>query len=461
MAGCAVKFFDGGWVTLVLGGLLLLAMTTWARGRSRLLGALQQDGLALEPFIASLADSPLPRAQRTAVYPVADGSLVPQALLHNLKHNQVLHVRNLVLTVVFEERPWVPVAERVVVEPLDAGFWRVQLHFGFMDEPDVPRALATGDWAPLLGDPMQASWFLSRATVLPGRRPGMAAWRQRLFAGMARGAQQCGAQLPPARQRGGGAGHAGAAVGSGRRLGPVNCHAAGLGRWTVTPPAWAGGLSRRRLGPVDCHAAGLGRRMRISPSCATLATSVPSRRHRLQRGRSRGRRSRRANRSGTAASRRSGRSRWNHMAWSRLTPLHVALLASSVHAGAWPRSSGSSRWHRPAAPGAAAGSSGSGMRGAHPVQGLGRHRHRVEGVDRVHRAHVHRLRLPQVLLAPGRHAVDQAVGVTQVVVLLETLGRRRGGHAVLVGRAVLALLERRRHVEDRLAMLDGHHAPGR
>ena len=188
VAGCAVKFLDGGWVTLALGAALLLVMTTWARGRGRLLGALRQDGLALEPFIASLDSQALPRCERTAVYPVADGSLVPQALLHNLKHNQVLHARNLVLTVVFEQRPWVPVADRVTVEPLAAGFWRVQLHFGFMEVPDVPRALATGPWAHLLGDAMQTSWFLSRETVVPGPGAGMAAWRQRLFAGMARSA---------------------------------------------------------------------------------------------------------------------------------------------------------------------------------------------------------------------------------------------------------------------------------
>jgi len=188
VAGCAVKFLDGGWVTLALGAVLLLVMTTWARGRSRLLGALRQDGLALEPFIASLAGDALPRTDRTAVYPVADGSLVPQALLHNLKHNQVLHARNLVLTVVFAQRPWVAAADRVTVEPLAAGFWRVQLHFGFMDVPDVPRALATGPWAHLLGDAMQTSWFLSRETVVPGPGAGMAAWRQRLFAGMARSA---------------------------------------------------------------------------------------------------------------------------------------------------------------------------------------------------------------------------------------------------------------------------------
>ena len=190
VAGCAVKFLDGGWVTLALGAALLLVMTTWARGRSRLLGALRQDGLALEPFIASLETTSLPRSERTAVYPVADGSLVPQALLHNLKHNQVLHARNLVLTVQFAPRPWVAQAERLTVEPLGRGFWRVKLLFGFMDEPDVPRALADSRWTLLAGDPMATSWFLSRETVVPGHGPCMALWQQRLFAAMARRASR-------------------------------------------------------------------------------------------------------------------------------------------------------------------------------------------------------------------------------------------------------------------------------
>jgi len=192
VAGCAIKFFDGGWFPLAVGALLFLLMSTWALGRQRLLAGLRQHGLELEPFIASLSADALPRIDRTAVYPVADGSLVPQALLHNLKHNQVLHVRNLVLTVVFEERPWVPPAERRVITDLGHGFWRVHLHFGFMDLPDVPQALAGIELAGVAFTPMQTSWFLSRETVVPApvsaSGGGMAAWRGRLFAGMSRSA---------------------------------------------------------------------------------------------------------------------------------------------------------------------------------------------------------------------------------------------------------------------------------
>ena len=154
------------------------------------LDALRSDGLDLAPFVVSLDTTGLPRCARTAVSPVADADVVPQALLHNLKHNQVLHARNLVLTVHFAPQPWVPQGERLTVEPLGRGFWRVKLLFGFMDEPDVPRALADPRWTLLAGDPMATSWFLSRETVVPGRDHGMARWQQRLFAAMARRASR-------------------------------------------------------------------------------------------------------------------------------------------------------------------------------------------------------------------------------------------------------------------------------
>ena len=192
VAGCAIKLLDGGWFALAVAALLFGLMRVWSQGRARLLATLRRDGLALEPFIASLTDprsqDGLQRADRTAVYPVADADLVPQALLHNLKHNQVLHARNLVLTVVFAQRPWVPDAERLQIDSLGAGFWRVRLLFGFMDLPDVPRALALAAEAGLLLDPMSTSYFLSHETVLPPPARSPWAWRGRLFVGLTRGA---------------------------------------------------------------------------------------------------------------------------------------------------------------------------------------------------------------------------------------------------------------------------------
>ncbi len=188
VAGCLVKFFDGGWFPLALGALLFMLMVTWWRGRALLMQGIRRDGLALEAFVEQLAPESLPRAQRTAVYLSADGDTVPQALLHNLKHNQVLHARNVVLTVRFHDRPWVPEAERVQAQALTHGFWRVTVNYGFMDSPDVPRALALAAAQGLEVPAFETTWFLSRETVVPTAGGGMAAWRERLFAAMSRNA---------------------------------------------------------------------------------------------------------------------------------------------------------------------------------------------------------------------------------------------------------------------------------
>ncbi|CAD5374533.1 putative potassium transport system protein kup 1 [Rubrivivax sp. A210] len=188
VAGCAVKLFDGGWFPLVLGLLLFGLMCTWARGRAQLLASIRRDGLELLPFIEALEQETLPRVARTAIYPVADPDHVPQALLHNLKHYQVLHERNVILTVSFREQPWVPMHERVTVEALGRGFWRVRLHFGFMNIPDVPRALTLAGPLGLAIPVFETSYFLSRETVVPAAGGGMAGWRERLFAAMSRNA---------------------------------------------------------------------------------------------------------------------------------------------------------------------------------------------------------------------------------------------------------------------------------
>jgi KUP system potassium uptake protein len=188
VAGCAVKFFDGGWFPLALGLLLFGVMSTWSRGRDLLLKGIRRDGLELQSFIDGLDPRSVHRAGRTAVYPVADPSTVPQALLHNLKHNQVLHERNVVLTVVFHEVPWVPMEERVQVEALGHSFWRVTLNFGFMNTPDVPRALALTEAQGLRIPVFETSYFLSRETVVPTPGGGMANWRERLFAAMSHNA---------------------------------------------------------------------------------------------------------------------------------------------------------------------------------------------------------------------------------------------------------------------------------
>jgi len=188
VAGCAIKFLDGGWFPLALALLLFGTMSTWSRGRELLMNTIRRNGLALQPFIDSLDPRAIHRAERTAVYPVADPSTVPQALLHNLKHNQVLHERNVILTVVFREVPWVAMSERLEVASLGHGFWRVTLHFGFMQTPDVPRALTLAESHGLRIPAFETSFFLSRETVVPTPGGGMANWRERLFSAMSRNA---------------------------------------------------------------------------------------------------------------------------------------------------------------------------------------------------------------------------------------------------------------------------------
>ena len=182
VAGCAVKFFDGGWFPLALGLLLFVGMSTWARGRELLLNSIRQDGLDLREFVQSLDPTSMHRVERTAVYPVADPSTVPQAFLHNLKHNQVLHERNVVLTVKFHEVPWVGLDKRIEVTPLGHSFWLVVLHFGFMNTPNVPQALSLASSHGLQVPEFETTYFLSRETVVPTAGASMAAWREHLFA---------------------------------------------------------------------------------------------------------------------------------------------------------------------------------------------------------------------------------------------------------------------------------------
>ncbi len=188
IAGCAVKFFDGGWFSLVVAGLLFILMSTWQSGRRIVMQNIHRDGLDLEPFIATLSTENIQHANRVAVYMVSDAATVPQALLHNLKHNQVLHRCNIILTVQFKDIPWVTTKDRIQLEPLSNNFWRITINYGFMDTPDVPEALKS---CAQLGLPIplfETSYFLSRESIVTTSGGGMAAWRERLFATMTRNA---------------------------------------------------------------------------------------------------------------------------------------------------------------------------------------------------------------------------------------------------------------------------------
>ncbi len=185
---CMLKFWQGGWFPLVLGAFIFVAMATWRRGRELLMDSMRRDDPELLPFVTALSADAGHRVARTAVYAVANPDTVPQALMHNLKHNQVLHERNLILTVVFHDVPWIPFEERVQVTPLVPGFWRVQVNYGFINSPDIPQALELCRTQGLPVNLFETSYFLSREIVVPTRGAGMAHWREALFAVMSRNA---------------------------------------------------------------------------------------------------------------------------------------------------------------------------------------------------------------------------------------------------------------------------------
>jgi len=183
-----LKVEHGGWFPLVLGILVFAVMTTWRRGRELVLRQLKHGGLALTPFIASIAEHPPARVPGTAVFMTANLNVVPHALLHSLKHFKVLHEHNVLLSVETLETPFADAAERIEMRDLGYSFHAVTLRFGFMEDPDVPAALAACAPHGLAFDMMDTTFFLSRETVVATRRPGMALWRDKLFAFLARNA---------------------------------------------------------------------------------------------------------------------------------------------------------------------------------------------------------------------------------------------------------------------------------
>jgi KUP system potassium uptake protein len=188
VVSCSLKFVQGGWFPLVLGAAIFMIMATWRRGRELLIESIRHDDPELLPFITALTADHVHRVPRTAVYAVANPDTVPQALMHNLKHNQVLHERNLILTVVFHDVPWISFEERVQVKPLVSGFWRVQVNYGFKNTPDIPKALELCQPLGLPINLFETSYFLSREIVVPTKGTGMAHWRETLFALMSRNA---------------------------------------------------------------------------------------------------------------------------------------------------------------------------------------------------------------------------------------------------------------------------------
>ncbi len=191
-AANAVKVLDGGWFPLLIGAGMFVVMTTWQRGRHLLGERLREEAIELEPFIESVFISPPQRVSGTAVFLNAEKGSTPFALLHNLKHNKVLHEQNLFVTVQLHEVPWIGFDRRCEIEPLGHDCWQVTLHFGFKNDPDVPEALKLLEGRGVRLDEMETSYFLSRDLVVPSLGAGMALWRERLFAGMHRNAAAAG-----------------------------------------------------------------------------------------------------------------------------------------------------------------------------------------------------------------------------------------------------------------------------
>ena len=179
-----LKLFAGGWFPLLIGGVVFTLMMTWKRGRGLMAQAQQADALDLPSFLESVFVSPPVRVAGTAVFLTAEPGTVPNAMLHNLKHNKVLHEQNLFVTVRSHEVPWIAPGQRLQMEPLGHDCWAVTLNFGFKDEPDVPKALQLMRGHGCEMETMTTSYFLSRDVVTPTLGSGMAPWREKLFAQM-------------------------------------------------------------------------------------------------------------------------------------------------------------------------------------------------------------------------------------------------------------------------------------
>ncbi|MDD0810812.1 potassium transporter Kup [Curvibacter sp. RS43] len=179
-----LKLLDGGWFPLLIGGAIFSLMVTWKRGRSLLAEKQRADAIDLQSFLEAVFVSPPSRVEGTAVFLTAEPGSVPNALLHNLKHNKVLHQQNLFVTVRNHEVPWIGLDKRLSIETLGHDCWQVVINYGFKNDPDVPKALEQIRGRGCDIDAMSTSYFLSRDTVIPTIGSGMAPWREKLFAQM-------------------------------------------------------------------------------------------------------------------------------------------------------------------------------------------------------------------------------------------------------------------------------------
>ena len=196
-----LKIPDGGWVPLVIGIFIFTLMLTWKTGRNMLYSMLKNEAMAIDPFIAAVGAHPPLRVNGTAIFMTPNLDGVPHAMLHNLKHNKVLHEKMVLLTVKFLDYPHTSNEERVTVEDLPNEFYRVTVRYGFKDEPDLPRDLVLCAEQGLVLDAMDTSFFVGKEILIASNASGMAFWRKKIFIGLFRSAETITNQfkLPPNR----------------------------------------------------------------------------------------------------------------------------------------------------------------------------------------------------------------------------------------------------------------------
>jgi len=188
LASNALKIPEGGWFPLLIGGVVFTLLTTWKRGRSLLMKRLAEDAMPLDLFIQSIEASPPQRVSGTAIFLTSTPNRVPHALLHNLKHNKVLHERVVFLTIVMRDIPYVPDEDRGEVSDLGCNFYRLMADYGFKDDPDIPELLEDCGRKGFAFDMMETSFFVSRETLIATVSPGMALWREKLFVSLSKNA---------------------------------------------------------------------------------------------------------------------------------------------------------------------------------------------------------------------------------------------------------------------------------
>ena len=184
LAACLTKVMDGGWFPLVIGGVMFTVMSTWWRGRQIVRKHSNEGAMPLKLFVDSIATSSPHKVAGTGIFMTTNADGVPSALLHNLKHNKVLHERVIVLSVVTEDIPYVPKEDYVWIENMDHGFWKITGHYGFKETPDIPKMLLDCKLQSMSFDMMETSFFVNRETLIATPGGGMVLWREHLFVWM-------------------------------------------------------------------------------------------------------------------------------------------------------------------------------------------------------------------------------------------------------------------------------------